>query len=390
MRALICGAGIAGLASAYFLARSGWDILVVERAPSLRTGGYMIDFTASGYDAAEAGELLPALQARNHPITAAVYVDEADRVRSQIDYRQFVASTGGRLLSLLRSDIEQVLYESLPSSVECRHATTIDAVHAIGSGVDLTLTDGSHLTADLVVGADGIHSHVRQMVFGPEERHLRHLGYHTASFMFDDDDLAQRVAGQFRMLSLPKRQVGLYGVGDQTVAAFFAHAASSAVRPEDPLAELRRVYGDLAWHVPRVLAAAEGAGDIYYDVVAQVDMPRWRSDRVVLIGDAGYAVSLLAGQGAALAVAGAYLLAQALEKADVDTALDRFEADFRPVVRSKQASGRRMANFFVPPTAFHNGLRDAFLNAARLPVLSHLLGWFFAPSLKTVITPRAH
>src|SRR5919205_2208766 len=102
MQAVVCGAGIAGLASAYFLARKGWDVLVVERAAGLRTAGYMIDFTASGYDAAEAGGLLPALRARHCAIEAAVFVDQDDHVRSLIDYRQFAASQGGRLLSLPR------------------------------------------------------------------------------------------------------------------------------------------------------------------------------------------------------------------------------------------------------------------------------------------------
>jgi 2-polyprenyl-6-methoxyphenol hydroxylase-like FAD-dependent oxidoreductase len=296
-----------------------------------------------------------------------------------------VGSTGGRLLSLMRSDIEQVLYEALPDTVGCRFDTSIDAVHSTSPVVHVTLSDGSQVTSDLLVGADGIHSQVRRLVFGPEEHFLRYLGYHTASFMFEDAQLAARIGNQFRMLSLPRRQVGLYAVGGPLLAAFFAHVSPSPARPTDPATELRRVYGDLNWHVPAVLAAAAHTADIYYDVVAQIDMPHWRMGRAVVIGDAGYAVLLLAGQGAALAVAGGYLLARAVG-GQLDAELERFEAEFRPVVRAKQASGRRMVDFFVPPTEFHNRLRDAFLNAARLPALSRLLGMFFGPGLKTVIT----
>jgi 2-polyprenyl-6-methoxyphenol hydroxylase-like FAD-dependent oxidoreductase len=388
VKAIVCGAGIAGLASAYFLARKGWDVLVLERAAGLRTAGYMIDFTASGYDAAEAGGLLPALQARRCPIDAAVYVDQDDRVRSLIDYRQFAASQHGRLLSLPRGDLEQVLHDALPDTVQCRYATSIVRVHAPEGTADVTLTDGTRVAADLLVGADGIHSHVRQLVFGPESQFLRYLGYHTASFLFEDAAIAASIRGQFRMLSVPKRQVALYAMRDGTLATFFVHTAGAPARPRDPAAELRRVYGDLGWHVPTMLAAAGRAGDLYYDVVAQIVMPRWRRGRVVLVGDAGYAVSLLAGQGASLAVAGAHLLAEAVAAGDVDAGLDRFEAALRPAVRDKQASGRRMATFFVPPTAFHNWLRDAFLNAVRLPVLSRLLGGFFAPSLKSLVKER--
>ena len=88
----MCGAGVAGLASAYFLARSGWQVTVLEQSAHLRTGGYMIDFTSSGFDAAELGGLLPALKARHRPVEAVVYVNEQDKVRSVIEYRQFAAS----------------------------------------------------------------------------------------------------------------------------------------------------------------------------------------------------------------------------------------------------------------------------------------------------------
>jgi 2-polyprenyl-6-methoxyphenol hydroxylase-like FAD-dependent oxidoreductase len=333
MKAIVCGAGIAGLASAYFLARKGWEALVLERAAGLRTAGYMIDFTASGYDAAEAGGLLP-------------------------------------------------------DTVECRYATSVARVHALEGAVDVTLTDGTQVAADLLVGADGIHSHVRHLVFGPEGQFLRYLGYHTPSFLLDEEAISGRVQGQFRMLSLPRRQVALYAMRDGKPATFFIHTARALVRPPDPVAELRRVYGDLGWHVPTMLAAAGRTQDLYYDVVAQIVMPRWRQGRVVLVGDAGYAVSLLAGQGASLAVVGAHLLAEAVAAGDLDAGLDDFAAALRPAVREKQVAGRRTADFFVPPTAFHTWLRDAFLNAVRLPVFSQLLDRYFAPSLKSVVKER--
>jgi 2-polyprenyl-6-methoxyphenol hydroxylase-like FAD-dependent oxidoreductase len=387
MRAIVCGAGIAGLATAYFLARKGWDVTVLERAAHLRTGGYGVDFFASGYDAAEAGGLLPALQARHLSLAGVVYVNQHDQVRSRIEYRQLAASLKGRLLSLLRGDLEQILHDALPDTVELRFGTSIEQVHGVEGAADLTLTDGTPVTADLLVGADGVHSHVRELVFGPEARFLRYLGYQTAAYLLDDAEMAQASQSWCRLLSVPQRQVAFYPLDGERLAAFFAHSAASPSRPADPVAELQRVYGDLGWYVPRLLAAADRADDLYYDVVAQIEMPRWRRGRAVLVGDAGYAVSLLAGQGASLAVGGAYLLAEAVAEGTIEAGLARFEATLAPEARKLQAAGRRVADWFVPPTAFHNWARDAFLNVARVPGLAGLLGRFFAPSLKSVVRP---
>lgn len=383
MKVLVSGAGIAGLASALFLARKGWSVTVVEKAPALRTEGYMIDFFGPGYDAAEASGLLPKLVAQHHDFDAVAYVNEAGKTRSILDYRLFRASVKNRLLALLRGEIERTLYAAVPEDVSFRFGTRIEAIENGKDGVSAKLSDGMRLDADLLVGADGIHSDVRALVFGPEERFLRRLGYHTAAFVFTDAELSRRMRGRFEILSVPNRQVGLYPIGADRLASFFAHT-SDADLPADAEARLKEVYGDLGWHVPRLLKAANQGPDIYYDLVAQIEMPRWHEGRTVLVGDACYAVSLLAGQGASLAIAGPHLLARHLEHGSIGEALDSYEADLKPLIAEKQAGGRRTADWFVPPTRLHNFARDQFLNMTRLPGLSNLLRWFFAPSLKGI------
>lgn len=378
MKAIIAGAGIAGLSSAHALHRAGWEVTVVERARALRAGGYMIDFFGPGYDAAEALGILPALRARAHKVDEVLFVDETGRTRSKIDYRLATGAAKGKLFPILRGDVERALFDALPDGVDLRYGLSATGCESAAEGVGVTLSDGTMLEADLAVGADGIHSEVRRAVFGPEADFVRYLGYHTAAYFFRAPRVAAALAGKFTLMTVPNRLLGLYEVGDGLLASFFVYRAESARRPDDPVAALRRTFGDLGWLVPETLAAAPGAGEVYYDVVAQTVMPNWSSGRVVLVGDAAYAVSLLAGQGASLAIAGGNALGEALAGRPVPDALAAFDARLRPPVLEKQRAGRRTANWFVPPTAAHLAVRDVVLNVVNSPLLVGLLGRFFS------------
>lgn len=385
MKVIICGAGIAGLAAARFLAVAGWEVLIVEKAASRRKGGYMIDFAGSGYDALERAGLIDELRRRDHTIGEVKYVRENGRTRSQIDYQLFKASLNDRLLSVLRGDVEAVLFEALPDGVEVRFDTKVTEVINFENDAKVRLSSGEVETADLVIGADGIHSELREMVFGPEKQFSRYLGYHTAAFIFEDAGLAQKLAGGVEMLTVPHRQIGIYAIGADAVATFFVNTAADAIRPDDAATELRRVYGDLGWHMPAILDAADQTEDIYYDWLAQIEMPNLSKGRVVMLGDAGYAVSLLAGQGASLAIAGAWMLTKHIGAGNVAEGLVAFNAELRDDVLKKQAAGRKTAKWFVPPSHARNVVRDVFLNLTRLPGLAFILRRFFAPSLKSIV-----
>lgn len=374
MRAVICGAGISGLALARQLSSRGWEVVVLEKAPGPRTGGYMIDFFGAGHDAAEAMGVLPRMRELGYRVAGARFVDRSGRRRATLSFEQFIQGTGEQMMSIMRPDIELALRESLPEAVELRYATTLTHVDGGTDRVSITLTTGEVLDADLLVGADGVHSAVRRLVFGPERNFLRYLGFHTAAYTCHAPAIHARLGDTACLTDSVDRQMGLYGLRDGRVATFAVHRAADPAIPADPVATIRTEYASLGWVIPEVLAQCPPAEELYYDQVAQIVMPRWHRGRVVLAGDACHAVSLLAGQGASLGVAGAYVLAEQLCRApSIADALNAYEQLWRPVAEEKQLSGRKAARWFLPhsTTALH--LRRAMLALTAVPGVNRLV-----------------
>jgi 2-polyprenyl-6-methoxyphenol hydroxylase-like FAD-dependent oxidoreductase len=379
MRVLIVGAGIAGLTLALELGRGSFDVTLIERAPCLRSEGYMIDFFGPGFDIAKRIGLLPDLSEAHYPIDDILFVDDRGRVQADLPYVRLRESVfRGRHFNFMRGDLERVLYEHLGAAVVVRFGVSPTAIERQSGAAFVSFSDGRRETFDLVVGTDGVHSRVRALVFDPAEVNQRYLGCHTAAYV-----IPRSVAGlspnAFVSMSGPGLTVAAYPIRGNRTATFFVHRAEEPLGDRSTAAcrrELESIFRGAGWIAADLLDAFPADGEaVYFDDVAQIEMTRWRVDNVALVGDACGCVSLVAGQGASMAVTGGYILAQELARnpADIPSALARYEMRVRPEVEKRQRSGRRTAGWFVPRTRLGAKVRDRIMHAAiRTPLARRL------------------
>ncbi|WP_063060325.1 FAD-dependent oxidoreductase [Nocardia sienata] len=376
-RVVIVGAGIAGLAAALRMQAEDWDVVVLERAPARRSSGYLLNLHGPGYDAVERLGLVPTLAARDIGFFTSVLVHADGREKFTVPAAVAQAAVGDRALSLFRGDLESALYDAVAEHADIRFGTTVRAVTQDPHAVEITLSDGTRLRADLLIGADGVHSRVRELVFGPESDYLVQLNHMVGAFPLDTvpEHVAEGVGTTFLG---PRRTAAVMNLGPGRSSAFFTY------RSPDPAAELTRgaapaltaAFGDLGRGVADALRQLTAdPADAYFDSVGQIVIDRWSSGRVVLLGDAAWCVTVFAGYGAALALDGADRLGAALAAHgdDFSTALAAWEQSLRPEVRKRQALARKGMSRFAPPTRAHVWAGDLMLRAIRLPGIRGLV-----------------
>ncbi|MEU8396738.1 FAD-dependent oxidoreductase [Nonomuraea sp. NPDC048892] len=361
MKALICGAGIAGLTLAWHLERSGWEVELVERAGAFREGGYLIDFYGPGLEVAGRMGLRERLTEARHPVDEVRYVDRSGRPSSRL---KLGAGLEG-VLSLLRGDLARIIADDVRAPVT--YGTSVEAAEQDGRRVSVRLTDGTSREVDLLVGADGARSRVRELAFGDVAP--RYLGHQVAACVLTDAELSRRVGVRYQMLTEPGLMAGAYALGDDRLALLFLRREPEPELPADPAAALRRHFGHLGWILPDVLARCPEPPDLYHDLVTQVVMERWHRGRIVLLGDSCQAVSLFAGHGASMAMAAAWVLADELTSAEVDPAdaLARYQERMTPVISEVQRFGRRFIQWMAPSHRWRIVARDLILRLAGLP-----------------------
>ncbi len=375
MRVAVNGAGIAGPTLAFWLRRLGHEVLLVEEAPRLRRGGYIVDFWGAGYDIAEKMGILPRLLEQGYQLREVRFVNPAGRKSGGFPAETFRRMTNGRFTSLRRSDLSATIVDAL-DGVETRFSDSITTMRDEGDTVRIGLSSGESRSVDLVVGADGLHSRVRAERFGPEAKFEHRLGYHVAAI----EIAGYRPRDELVYVShaVPGRQVSRFAMrGDRTLVLFvFRDDAIPSGAGPDPRQRLRSVFDGVGWECPTMLDAADQAEEIYFDRVSQIRMDRWTVGRAALVGDAAACVSLLAGEGSGLAMLESYVLAGELSTSkDLRGGLENYEERLGAFLRDKQRSAARFAPAFVPATRRGIIFRNLVTKLLRVPpVADYFLG----------------
>jgi 2-polyprenyl-6-methoxyphenol hydroxylase-like FAD-dependent oxidoreductase len=359
-RVLVSGAGVAGPALAWWLAHHGADVTVVEVAPALRTSGFAVDFRGPTHlGVLEKMGVLADLRAVQTHGGAMTCVDATGR-----EIFALPAAFAGGDLEVYRRDLSLILHEHSARRAEYLFGDSITALTDTRDGVHVDFARSASRTFDLVVGADGLHSGVRRLAFGPEDQHVRHLGYHLAGWDLPNDlgvgpaALHHNVPGRMASVSADHRDPSRA----TALVVFASPQLDCDWRDQDrQKAIITDTFADLGWHVPRLLAALPAADELYFDAICRVTAPNWVNGRIALLGDAAWGVTL-GGMGVGTGLVGAYVLAGELAAAGGDHRAGL--AAYQQRMRGYAAKWQRGANpgqFLAPPTATRLRLRNAML-----------------------------
>lgn len=365
MRILVSGAGVAGLSVAINLGADGHDVTIVERANHLRVNGSPIDIRGDSIDVADKMGVLGEIRDRRIDMTERVqFVDANGAVVAEIPEDLGDSPDD---IEIPREDLTKILHSHLGPSVELRFSQSIAEIDDDDRGVDIRFSSGAVDRYDLLVGADGMHSAVRRLTFGPEQQFLHHLGFYAALADLPDYVPAGR---NNPMYNFPGHLAGIAAYHDKALAVLLFRSSWIDYDYHDLAAQQQIVAdayaGHSEWRVPELVNAALQDPELYFDSVSQIHMPTWHRGRVVLVGDSAHCASPLSGRGTALALTGAWFLAQALrdDAADVATAFKRYEHEQRPHAVRSQATAAPGGDRLIPATQKQIDLRNRGLSPA--------------------------
>jgi 2-polyprenyl-6-methoxyphenol hydroxylase-like FAD-dependent oxidoreductase len=364
-KALISGAGIAGSTAAYWLAKAGFQVTVVEQAGELRSSGSPVDVRGPAVEVAERMGVMARIREADTGVHDMVFVNGRGRVVSRVDMRTTWAEPGD--VELARGELATILRDAVQDDVTFLFDDWVTALDQDGNAVTAVLASGVTRRFDVVIGADGAHSGVRALAFGPEADYIKHLGVYVATLPLDGETGTELV-----MYNTPGRAVAIHPAGGHPGAAFMFRSPQIANFDHRDLDQHKRLltaaYAGAGWRVPELLDRVRVADDLYFDSVSRIQVAAWSRGRVGLVGDAASGVSLF-GDGSSLAMVGAFTLADALGD-DISAGLRAYEARHRPQRAAMANSVTLAVKLLIPATTAGIAVRN--LAVRLMPVVTKI------------------
>jgi len=369
---LINGGGIAGPCLAFWLARQGHAVTITEQARQLRSGGQAVDFRGPSLVVLEKMGLLAAVRASATRMGPLVLVDERGKEVGRLPTEVISGE-----LEIFWGDLARIFYEAVREDVDYRFGIRVTALHDDGERVNVTFSDTSTGSYDFVIGADGLHSGIRGLVFGPEQQYVTALGQ---CFGFFDTDNRLRLDHRGMACVASGRTAVLQATDPEKPAraSFYLTDPRLGFDYRDTEHNKRLFaarFAGMGWEVTALLKGLAEASEVYFDSIAQVHLDSYSRGRVCLIGDAAWCASPRSGMGTSLAVVGAYVLAHELRAAGDDYAAGF--AEYQRLLAPYVARCQKVAVDSLKIDNFSSGwrarLRNVGIRLLRIPVASKLV-----------------
>ncbi|MBB6130619.1 FAD-dependent monooxygenase [Mucilaginibacter lappiensis] len=341
---LISGASIAGLSTAYWLNKYGFNVTIVERASHIRPGGQAVDVRGPAIQVAERMGILDDIRKSSANIKGMSIVEAVSGKEIYRNNEQTL--TSGRNdspdVEILRDDLCKVLFEAVGDRVNYIFDDTVVTLDQDEAGVDVTFAHAAPQRFDLVIGADGIRSNIRKTVFGPDEQFVRYLGHYVAIFTMPN----YFELDHWEMIFQHKGEPLAMCIAKDNESEARTYLGFSSDEPleydyRDINAQKQLIAeksADVGGMISKLKELMQTSSNFYFDSVNQTIMDTWYKGRVVLVGDAGYSVSLSLGQSTSVAMVGAYVLTGELvaHREDLQAAFANYETELRDYIISNQ------------------------------------------------------
>lgn len=340
---LISGAGIAGCVLAWWLTRGGYKVTVVEKAPSLRAGGYSVDIRGAAVEIIKLMGLHDLIRQKSSDIKTAIFVDDDGKPLLSLPSDVMEMQSEGDL-ELLRGELLSILFDATKNDCNYLFGRDIRELEETEEGVKAVFTNGESNIFDIVIGADGMHSNVRKIIFGDESLYSYSYGnYYFAFFSSKDFQLGATEI----FYPSPNKTINIYTPKTGGRSKVLVIIKDENLNPAENAAEqIKELLSGLKWRTPELIDELAVADDLYVDRIKQIRMPQWFNKNVVLTGDAAYAPSLATGQGTSMAIVGAYVLAREITNAKGNTAIafPAYQKALGNYVKANQKMGKNVKN----------------------------------------------